>query len=241
MFTDPELARWYDTFCGWERREDFDFYFPLVMSAASVLDVGCGTGLLLRRAREIGHRGRLVGLDPADAMLAVARERDDIEWVVGDLSSGGWEREFDLVVMTGHAFQVLVSDDELRAGLDAIRAALTSDGRFVFETRNPSVREWEHWTPANATDVADVTGRRVRMEQRVQAVERDTVRFTLTFSCSGWAEPRVSESTLRFLDADALSTVLTDAGLTVDEQLGDWDGSPLTKTSPEIITVTRRT
>jgi SAM-dependent methyltransferase len=55
-------------------RGDFGFYLPLVMEAASVLDVGCGTGMLLRRARAEGHAGRLCGLDPAAAMLDVARE-----------------------------------------------------------------------------------------------------------------------------------------------------------------------
>ena len=121
---------------------DFDFYLPLVMSAANVLDVGCGTGELLRLARRSGHTGRLCGLDPADAMLEQARCESDVEWVLGDLSSVAWEREFDLIVMTGHAFQVLVEDDEIRDALGAIRSALTDSGRFVFETRNPRVREW---------------------------------------------------------------------------------------------------
>src|SRR4051794_40640049 len=106
LFSDVNLARLYDALC--EDREDFGFYLPLVMSAESVLDVGCGTGVLLRRAREAGHEGRLCGLDPADAMLAQARGRQDIEWVLGDLSAVGWDREFELVVMTGHAFQVFV-------------------------------------------------------------------------------------------------------------------------------------
>ena len=102
MFSDPDLAAWYDVFCGWDRRDDFGFYLPLVMSARSGLDVGCGTGVLLRRAREAGHTGRLCGLDPAAAMLDIARRRPDIEWVLGDLTSTGWEGEFELVVMTGH-------------------------------------------------------------------------------------------------------------------------------------------
>src|ERR1700730_4585125 len=111
LFSEPGLAALYDLFCPWEARGDFSFYLPLVMSAEAVLDVGCGTGALLRGAREAGHTGRLCGLDPADAMLDQARTRSDIEWMLGDLASVDWasvdrasvewDREFDLVVMTG--------------------------------------------------------------------------------------------------------------------------------------------
>src|SRR5579859_7317436 len=109
------MAALYDILC--EGRPDFPFYIGPVMSARSVLDVGCGTGALLRLAREAGHTGRLVGLDPAEAMLDVARARTDIEWVLGDLTTATWDHAFDLIVMTGHAFQVFVEDDELRAAL----------------------------------------------------------------------------------------------------------------------------
>jgi uncharacterized protein YjiS (DUF1127 family) len=102
LFAEPSLAVLYDLFCPWDPRGDLGFYLPLVMRAASVLDVGCGTGMLLRRARAEGHGGRLCGLDPAAAMLDVARETgEEVEWVLGDLSSVGWSGEFDLVVMTG--------------------------------------------------------------------------------------------------------------------------------------------
>jgi len=42
----------------------------------------------------------------------------------------------------------------------------------------------------------------------------------------------VSRSTLRFLDTLSLSSYLSDAGLEVDEQFGDWNRDPLTATSP---------
>jgi SAM-dependent methyltransferase len=186
-FTDDRLAALYDVFYPPARRDDFAFYLPLIMAARAVLDVGCGTGALLRRARESGHTGRLCGLDPASGMLNQARVRSDIEWVLGDLSSVGWDREFDLVVMTGHAFQEFIEDEEIRAALTAIRSALTDHGRFAFETRNP---------PAS------------------------------------WGM-------LRFLDAATLSSLLCDAGLTIDEQFGDWTGQPLTDAGPEIITIAR--
>src|ERR671925_1889453 len=128
-FTDDRLAALYDAFCPPPaRRDDFAFYLPLVMSARAVLDVGCGTGALLHAAREAGHTGRLCGLDPADGMLRQARRRSDIEWVLGDLGDVAWDQEFDLVVMTGHAFQVLLEDDEIRAALGAVRSALIHGG-----------------------------------------------------------------------------------------------------------------
>src|SRR5262245_62962463 len=70
-YTDPRLAIFYDQLNPWG--SDLDFYLDLVMAAESVLDVGCGTGSVLRKARASGHTGRLVGLGPAPAMRNQAK------------------------------------------------------------------------------------------------------------------------------------------------------------------------
>ncbi len=143
--------------------------------------------------------------------------------------------------MTGHAFQVLVEDDELRSSLAAIRSALTGDGRFVFETRNPSVREWERWSPEHAVEFVTEDGTVVRKADDVQhPVDGAIVRFTQTFMSARWARPRVSHSTLRFLDTEALASFLSETGLVIEEQFGDWARQPLSSRSPEIITIARR-
>ncbi len=143
--------------------------------------------------------------------------------------------------MTGHAFQVLLEDDDLRASLRAIPSALTDDGRFVFETRNPRARAWEHWTPDRVVEAVDGEGVVIRMAHQVETpVEGDVVRFATTFTSPRWDRPRVSRSTLRFLEPVSLSSFLAAAGLAIVEQLGDWNGDPLTDASPEIITVARR-
>jgi len=237
-YSEPSLAELYDAFC--EGRADFRFYLPLVMSAERVLDVGCGTGELLRLARGAGHVGRLCGLDPAAAMLRVARARTDVDWVLGDLSSVTWDRAFDLVVMTGHAFQVLTDDDQLRASLAAIRSALADNGRFVFETRNPLVRAWERWSSGHAEEIVR-DGTVVRMDYaEIPSAKGELISFAMTYTSPTWARPLVSRSTLRFLDADSLSSFLSGTGLAIEEQFGDWDRQPLANASPEIITVARR-
>jgi SAM-dependent methyltransferase len=235
-----ELAELYDVLNPWGPGDDF--YLGLVMAAQAVLDVGCGTGGLLRRAREAGHTGRLCGLDPDEAMLSRARRRPDVDWVLRDAASARWDREFDLAVMAGHAFQVLVDDDDLRASLAAIRSALVDGGTFAFETRNPSARAWERWTPDDAFEVVDAAGVTVRVHYEVETpVAGDVVRVGETMTSPAWDRPHVEWAGLRFLDVDGLAWFLADAGFTIQEQFGDWDRRPLTATSPEVITLARRT
>jgi SAM-dependent methyltransferase len=240
LFLDPRLAELYDLHEPWERRPEFPFYMARVMSAECVLDVGCGTGELLRLARQAGHTGRLCGIDPAEAMLEQARRRPDIEWVLGEAASGAWDQEFDLVVMTGHAIQVIMEDDAIRRSLAAIRSALTEQGRFVFETRNPLVRAWESWMPDHVRQFLDPDGAVVRKWHEIETVDGEVVSYTTTFTSSRWDRPHILRSRQRFLDADSLSAFLSGADLAIEEQFGDWDRQPLTDTSPEIITIARR-
>lgn len=236
-FEDAALASLYDVLNPWARSDEY--YLGLVRSADAVLDVGCGTGTLLQRARNAGHRGRLCGLDPAVGMLDRARRHPDIEWVQAELPAMGYRHEFDLIVMTGHAFQVLLTDDDVLAVLTAVRDALTDGGHFAFETRNPVAHAWERWTPDNAVEVRDERGELVRVWHEVESVEHGVVTSTEVFERP--SRPRaISRTRLRFLPAGTLDALLVQAGLAVDERYGNWDRCPFTPHSPEIITMARR-
>ncbi len=235
-YSDEEAAALYEDAYPWGASDDF--YLGLVMGASSVLDVGCGTGALLRRARERGHEGRLCGLDPDRAALGVARTRTDVEWVEGTAASMRWAAEFDLAVMTGHAFQCLVTDDEIRGSLAAIRRALRPAGVFAFETRNPLVREWETW-PERVLEVVDQNGRRVRVSYEVESAAEDVVTFAEITSDADGRVLRVDRASLRFLDVDALDRFLAGAGFELEHRYGGWDGTPFAPGSREVVTLAR--
>jgi SAM-dependent methyltransferase len=237
LYSDDQAAALYDVLNQWGPGDAF--YLGLMMDAGSVLDVGCGTGSILRRARREGHAGRLCGVDPDPAMLGVARRRGDIEWVESTAASMTFDREFDLAVMTGHAFQVLVGDDELRASLAAIRRALADGGRFTFETRNPAARAWEGWNPANAVEVIDPSGRPLRISHEVESVAGDVVTLTETTSDPNGTPLRIDRASLRFLDVDTLAGFLADTDFEIEAQFGGWLREPLGQSNPEIVTIAR--
>jgi hypothetical protein len=244
-WTPADAAALYDLLNPWDpdRRADDRFYYPLVMGAASVLDVGCGTGAMLRLARARGHRGRLVGLDPDRVALERARRRADVEWVEGTAADAPEGGDFELATMTGHAFQCLVTDEDVRASLVAIRAALRPGGRFTFETRHPQARAWREWRRSNPDDVVELvdgTGRALRVWHDVDAVAGDVVTFHGTTAEPDGTVLRVDSARLRFLDVAALNAFLAGAGFGIEAQYGDWDAGSVTAGSREIITVARR-
>ncbi|WP_394616061.1 hypothetical protein JNUCC0626_41170 [Lentzea sp. JNUCC 0626] len=138
--------------------------------------------------------------------------------------------EFDLAVMSSNAFQCLVTDDDLRASLTAIRRTLRPGGRFAFDTRYPAAREWERWPEAEIA-VDDLV-----VSYAVESVADGVVTFTESTSRDG-AVLRVDRASLRFLEVGEVNDFLREAGFSVQDQFGDWHGGPLTPTSRSIITV----
>lgn len=235
------LASVYDAWHPRSIRDDYDFYLPHVMASHAVLDVGCGTGTLLREARAAGHAGLLCGIDPAPGVLEIARACRSVEWTLGDLRHQGWEQRFDLVMMTGHAFQEVVADEELKAFMAAVERSLAPGGRFAFETRNPLARGWERWTPRDGVHVTLPDGTPVRIDTRIdRAFDGRTVAFIHVFSSDRWDAPESSTSILRFLGVDEIDRLLGAAGLVVEARYGGFDSRALDAASPEIVTLARK-
>ena len=133
IFAHPRLAEVYDAFDG--PRDDLVAYRDIVdeLGADRVLDVGCGTGnlavLLAGRARTV------VGVDPAEASLAVAKTKDSagrITWLHGDATTLP-DLAVDLAVMTGNVAQVFLADDDWARTLDGV--VLNSDSTLRLPDR----------------------------------------------------------------------------------------------------------
>jgi SAM-dependent methyltransferase len=217
-----------------------DFYLGLAGDTPlRVLDVGCGTGLL---ACELAARGHdVTGADPAAAMLAVARRRPGgarVRWIEADAAGLPAGTGFDLVVMTGHVFQLFLADPDVQAVLAAVRRCLAPGGRVAFETRNPEVREWADWSPRQTRRRVEAAGSPAEVWYDIRAVDGELVTFETFFRFPGEDNVSVPE-TIRFMDQDQVAAFLAEAGLTQVTWYGDWDRSPVSPASPELIAIAR--
>jgi SAM-dependent methyltransferase len=224
---DPRIAAVYDTEC--RGRRDHDFYVELVeaVGARAVVDVGCGTGVF---AVDLARRGyHVTGVDPAPAMLDVARTRaggDRVTWIHGDASDVP-SAIADLVVMMGHVAQYFVDDDEWANVLGEARRILRPGGRLTFETRNPAIDWRQRWTRGRTVathphpDGGTFTAWVEMLDVRGSDESYTTVHAGHTVLPDG--SHLVCAETLRFRSRDEIMAGLGAAGFDVEDAWGDWD------------------
>ncbi len=243
-YTDPRLVALYDTLNPFGA--DTAFYIDLAaqVSAATIVDVGCGTGML---ACELARRGyRMIGVDPSPAMLDVARQRpggDRVYWVEGD--AGRLDEiadvQADLALMTGHVAQIIADDQAWQAALPAIHRALRPSGHVAFESLNPAGRPWTRWTPeASRRQLEDTALGPVVVWYQIAEVQDGRVRAEAHYHLLTYGEHPVSVGELRFRTESELTRSLTEAGFAVEHVLGDWQRHPVSAERPEFIVVAAR-
>ena len=122
-FTDPRLLAIYDSLNPYLPDRQPGFYVGLAaeLGAVEIVDLGCGTGLITRELARLGYR--VTAVDPAPAMLDIARQRpygDRVRWIEGDASRLGTP-DADLAIMTGHVAQFFLTDESWQAALSFLR------------------------------------------------------------------------------------------------------------------------
>jgi SAM-dependent methyltransferase len=216
LFDTQRLAAIYDLVEG--ERNDLDHYLAIAaaVGARSVLDVGCGTGTL---ACLLAGRGiDVVGVDPAEASLDIARAKPGaarVRWLHGDATTLP-QLQVDLATMTANVSHVILTDDDWSATLRGIHAALRPGGHLVFEARDPARQPWLEWNRDGTYRTVDAPGAgAVETWWDLTGVTGEYVSYRRTYVFAADGATLVSDSTRRFRSMTQIEDSLRSAGYTL--------------------------
>lgn len=245
-FNDPRLVAVYNTVCPLDGYEKFYIELAKKLKSKTILDIGCGTGLLTCELAKEGFD--MIGIEPYSHMLDLARKNPsgkNIQWVEGDALSLD-KYNADLAIMTGHVAQFHIEDEYWQNALIAIHKALRPGGYLAFESRNPTIQPWftkkEHqdWHSADSPrkSIDPIAGELETWSEPIKINgEKITFKGHYLFKKSGEELTTINE--LIFRTKEEITQSLKKAGFSIENVYGFWDWSPATAESPEFIFVAK--
>ena len=242
-------ARYYDAAYGElsKQRADMAFYESLAVECGGpVLELGWGTGraLLPIEARGIA----CTGVDLSPAMLEQFRRKPGaaaVTLVCAHMESFDLgARRFPLIFSAFRAFQHLDTVEQQLACLARVRAHLAPGGLFAFDVFNPSL---ERMALDSEPEVLDLSfayeGRPTKRyvsatRNRVNQLIRITMRY-VEETGPGPARESIVHLSMRWFWRFELEHLLHRAGFTEVTIHGDFDRSPVGRTSPAFVVLAR--
>ena len=195
------------------------------VKVARVLDLACGAG---RHSRALCRRWWTTGLDLSEVLLRLAkREGIPAALVRGDMRILPFrDRSFDLVVNLFTSFGYFADDESHLHVVREVSRITRSGGNFVLDFLNPAQLK-NALVPYDERRIGDQI-----VEQR-REISPDG-RYVIKRICLRGTGQEFTEQ-VRLFDPADLSAMMVAAGFEVTTSLGNYDGAPLTATSPRVM------
>jgi SAM-dependent methyltransferase len=251
-----EIGVLYDSVTLYRSRPDVEFYVEEARSAeGKVLELGCGTGRILIPVARLGRE--ITGVDSSPRMLAQCRVRlegepsevrNNVALVQADMRDLDIGARFSLIMIPFRPIQHLIAVSDQIATLQAIHRHLEPGGRLVFDVFNPKMEYLIQDRTAEREDTAEVAlpdNRTFRRTGRVAAAhivdqysEAELIYYVR--GADGATQRLVHGFLMRWYWRYELEHLLARCNFRVKAVFGDFNRSPLTDASPEMIFIAER-
>jgi SAM-dependent methyltransferase len=227
-------------------RDDITFYARLAERehAQNILELGAGAG---RVSVALARRGlNVTGLELSAQMLErgkqfAARENANVNFVLGDMTDFKLEHHFPLVIAPFNVLMHLYSLSDQDRALEMVRAHLEPNGVFAFDLYQPKFGLEGVLRHEGETFVeADGSRSDVFVLQRIDRTAQIafTTYFVDSISSTGNLSRQILKLRQRYFTRFEVERWLRTHGFRAEFH-GDFDGSRLNDSSPQIVVVAR--
>ncbi|AOM40037.1 class I SAM-dependent methyltransferase [Xenorhabdus hominickii] len=241
LYQDSTLAQFYDFDNEWKANDDY--YVEFAKNAHTILDLGCGTGMLANQIALTYPDKVIFGIDIADAMLNIAKSKpagSRITWIQSDAKQLVLRQKFDLIILSGHVFQVFLTYQDRVAVLKCIHEHLEEEGLCIFDSRNPLAKEWLTWAEEDSKrEFFHPTFGPVLAWNDFQAHD-DTVTYGTYYRILNDKQEYQAFSTITFASFADIQQALAEANLIATDVLGSWQGDTYHDQAEEMIFIVKK-
>lgn len=231
---------------------DHDYDLPPWLELAArepgpVIEWGAGTGRIAATLARAGHDVTAVEL--SGPMAARGREKGGAKWVTDDMRSATLNRRFGLAICAFNSLLCLRSQDDALAFLENAARHLEPGGLLNIEVSafrpeelsvSPGGPAVQHDFTRDLPDGGTLQRFSVSYYDAAQQLLSMRLFYELYGPDGVMRERRSGELTIRPATRDELTLMLRQAGYTVEEVYGGFEGEPFTADSDHLVVLARR-
>ncbi|SHF82017.1 class I SAM-dependent methyltransferase [Ornithinibacillus halophilus] len=216
----------------------------------TIIDLACGTGRLTIPMAESGYH--LIGVDIHRGMLNEAKEKARIQnvsvkWIEQDGTNLELNVKSNFIFTVGNSFQHFLTNVDQDKLLSSVHKHLDNDGIFIFGTRFPSAEELlqppteEYWrTYIDKESNATVELFTISNYDALEQVQHyTTIRKYKNIDGELFKEKRTKIS-LRYVFPKEMERLLQSNGFEIVDIYSDWNETPVTNNSYEMVYVCKK-
>ncbi|MED3552568.1 class I SAM-dependent methyltransferase [Cytobacillus praedii] len=228
---------------------------PLLLKWASnlkgsIIDLACGTGRLTIPLAKNGYK--IIGVDIHRGMLNEAIKKASnlnlhVDWVEQDCTKLNLNTKSNLIYTVGNSFQHFLTNEAQDELLSSVNKHLDINGIFIFGTRFPSVEEllqpsteeyWRTYTDHETQNIVDVYT--ISSYDSLNQIQHyTTIRKYKNTEGEKVSEKRTNIS-LRYVFPKEMERTLNLNGFEIVNVYQDWNETPVTNDSYEMIYICRK-
>ncbi|RSK27623.1 class I SAM-dependent methyltransferase [Bacillus sp. HMF5848] len=215
---------------------DFFFYTQLAKEKnGKVLDIGCGTGRILKNLFESGYKD-LVGMDISKDMLLMAQEKlgDDgltPKLVVGDMRDFSLNEVFSLIIIPNCSMIYIYNDEDRKKVFHSVFKHLDVGGVFAFDFDAEVVPQGETRPWISSQAIHPKTGEVVLSTVQIKGIHQNLRLMNMInyrYISAQDAKISVNTSFEATCDPDKMKDLLENEGFTLRGFYSDYNFSPYT-------------